>query len=103
MDDDKAMLAIKETPPLNPQNIPTGMAGAQYLRNWVSQFKTEFTRKYGKYCKPYKFFDARWLWKGSIATLYDTKSIELKIIKNYQEFNNLAKNSPASLKIDDRF
>ena len=68
VDDSKKTLAIKKAPPLDPNKIPKGMTGAHWLKGWLSQFKTEFDRKYGEFCKPYKFYNVQCLWTGSIES-----------------------------------
>ena len=103
MEEAKTMLAIKEAPPLDPKKIPTGMGGAHWIRGWISQFKTEFDRKVRRFCKPYKFYRARWLWKGSIASLYDARTIKFYIIKSASDFNDLADKNPDLLSIDPEF
>ena len=97
-DEEKAYITVKEAPSLEHTNIPQGLAGAQYLRHWVDKFHIEFDKKFGRKCKPYNFAKTRWLWKGSIASLYGDKDVNFTLFKNPKEFNAMINAKPKLFK-----
>ena len=80
---DDLKLIFIGAPKLSLEEIPNGLTGAIYLRDWQEKFRNEFRKVYGTLCKPYTFNECKWAWTGTADALIDPENLKFDIKQTF--------------------